>query len=71
MSRAINLNATEDAVRTACTSLSVQISAIEPLLSGGTRVVCVTSLGADALRAKMKTKIMEGRVERSPYYVAR
>lgn len=71
MSRAINLNATEDAVRTACTSLSVQISAIEPLLSGGTRVVLSTSVGAEALRTKMKTKIMLGRVERSPFYMAR
>ncbi|MBB5687092.1 hypothetical protein [Sphingobium boeckii] len=71
MSRAINLNATEDAVRTACTSLSVQISAIEPLLSGGTRVVLSTSVGAEALRIKMKTKIMQGRVERSPFYMAR
>ena len=71
MSRAINLNATEDAVRTACTNLSVVISAIEPLVSGGTRVVCATSVGADALRVKMRTKIMTGRVERSPFYVAR
>lgn len=71
MSRAINLNATEDAVRTACTSLSVQISAIEPLLSGGTRVVLATSVGAEALRTKMKTKILQGRVERSPFYMAR
>ena len=71
MSRALNLNATEDSVKAACIASKIDISAIEPLLSGGTRVVCLTSEGARVLRKSMKTKLIEGRVQRSPLFLAR
>ncbi|MGV3482526.1 MAG: hypothetical protein ACO1O3_21425 [Sphingobium sp.] len=71
MSRAINLDATQDAVVAACTVAKIEISVIEPLMSGGTRVVCMTRDGADTLRRTMKAKLIDGRVQRSPIFLAR
>lgn len=68
MSRAINLTVPHDSVTTACRQLKVGISAIESLPSGGTRVVMDTSEGAEALRVKLKTKIVKGQVTRSPLF---
>ena len=70
MSRAINLNASESDVRAACTSANIGISVIEPLPTGGTRVVCITGEGASTLRRSMKKKVIEGRVERSGFFLA-
>ncbi len=66
----MNLDASQDAVVAACTSAKIGISAIEPLTSGGTRVVCLTREGADKLRQTMKSKLIDGRVKRSPLFLA-
>jgi len=68
MSRAINLNLTEDTITTFCRKAGVAISAIEELPAGGTHVVCVTIEGADEVRAKFKKYIVLGRVKRFPFY---
>lgn len=70
MSRALNLNATEAEVKAACASAGVAITTMEPLLPAGTRVVCQNSEGAFALRGKMRTKLIEGAVVRSPRFIA-
>lgn len=71
MSRALHIDDAEASVSETCRQLGIAISAIEPLLSGGTRVVCATSIGAHTLRTKLKTKLIEGRVTRSPLFLAR
>ena len=70
MSRAMNLNVTEAEVVDACTQHGVLTTAVEALLPMGTRVVCRTSEGAALLRKKLKTKIIDGTVKRSPRFVA-
>jgi len=71
MSRAMNLDANEAAITETCRQLSITISAIEPLLSGGTRVVCSSSDGAHSLRRKLKSKLLNGPVKRSPLFLAK
>lgn len=71
MSRAINLDAPVQSVETACAKHGIEISAIEPLQSGGTRVVLRTSDGAADLRRRMGGKVLEGPVVRSGLYMAR
>ncbi|ARS28824.1 hypothetical protein [Sphingomonas sp. KC8] len=70
MSRAMNLNATVADVTTTCRTLNIATTAIEALIPEGTRVVCQTSEGAIALRAKMRTKVISGAVVRAPRFVA-
>ena len=70
MSRAMNLNASVADVTAVCRTLNVATTAIEALIPEGTRVVCQTSEGAIALRAKMRTKVISGTVTRSPRFVA-
>jgi len=69
MSRAMNLNATETEVTDACTQHGVTTTAVEALLPAGTRVVCQTSEGAAVLRKKLKSRLIEGSVTRSPRFV--
>jgi hypothetical protein len=71
MSRAINIDATIEAITKTCAAHKIGVSAIEPLKSGGTRVVLLSSDGAAELRRRMKTKIMDGPVVRSDFYRAR
>ncbi|PZU11322.1 MAG: hypothetical protein DI606_11265 [Sphingobium sp.] len=71
MSRAINIQATPDAIRSVCSNHSFRISVLEPLNSGGVRVVMLDPKEADALRILMKGKLIEGVVKRSPSHVAR
>lgn len=71
MSRAINLSVDQDAVTRLCGKHAVLISCMEPLLSGGTRVVLRSADGAATVRRHMKDKIMEGPVVRGGLYVAR
>lgn len=66
MSRAMNLNATEAEVTDACIQHRVATTAVEALLPMGTRVVCQTSEGAAVLRKKLKSRLIEGSVKRSP-----
>ncbi|RVT43396.1 hypothetical protein [Sphingobium algorifonticola] len=71
MSRAINLSAAPAAVTTLCAKHAIRISSIEPLESGGTRVVLLSMDGADSLRKRMKDQVLTGPVTRSGLYMAR
>ena len=60
----MNLNMSVSEATTRCQSEKVGISAIEALPSGGVRLVCMSSDGADTIRAKCKSKLMTGEVAR-------
>ena len=66
MSRALNINATEDHVIAACAKRKLPISAIEALDSGGTRVV-MNNIADTAQIAKFYgSKVITGQVRRTP-----
>ena len=71
MSRAINLALPESNVKARCAESGVSISAIEPLPSGGTHLVCTTSEGANEMRLRLANHLIEGVVRRFPFYRAR
>jgi hypothetical protein len=71
MSRAINVTSNVADVEALCLRHSVAISVIEPLASGGTRVVLLNPDGADRIRALMKKQIITTTVVRSPLHMAR
>jgi hypothetical protein len=60
----MNLNLTLSEATARCESASVGISAIEALPTGGVRLVCMSSEGADTIRAKYKSKLISGEVTR-------
>lgn len=66
MSRAINVKATQAEVVTACRKHGATISAIETLVSGGTRVVLTNGDGAAAMKAAFGRKVLDGAVTRTP-----
>ena len=70
-SRAVNVDASEADVRAVCTRHNHAISAIETLLSGGTRVVMVNSDGADRIRTSFKSKLLTGEVSRTRWVANR
>lgn len=70
MSRAMNVNVSPEEVRDTCLQYHIATTAIEALLPAGTRVVCQTSEGADALRKRLKSRLIEGAVKRSPRFIA-
>lgn len=70
-SRAVNVDASEADVRAVCTKSGDQISAIETLLSGGTRVVMVNADGAARVRASFKSKLLTGDVKRTRWVANR
>jgi len=47
-----------------CSANDVGISAIEPLASGGVRLVCMSSVGAAQMARKLKAHLIEGVVTR-------
>jgi hypothetical protein len=65
MSRAMNLAMAESAVLDHCRQRDVGVSAIEPLESGGVRLVCMSSEGAGLVRRTLKSKLINGDVERT------
>ncbi len=65
MSRAMNVTANKAEVTAMCAKHSANISAIETLLSGGTRVVLNNGDDADTIRHAFRTKIISGPVVRS------
>lgn len=67
MSRAINLSLDESEAIAKCQSAKVGVSAIERLPSGGVRLVCMSTDGADKLRRKLKSHVIKGDVVRSHY----
>jgi hypothetical protein len=68
MSRAMNVSLDEAAVAALCKTAKVAISAIEPLPSGGTRLICVSPLGAETMRKRLKKHLIEGAVVRHRFY---
>ena len=65
MSRAMNINAERADVIDTCAKLNTPISAIEPLLSGGTRVVMMNGDDAEIVRKAFKSKLLLGAVTRN------
>ena len=70
MSRAMNLRLSEREVKTKCAKNGVAISVLEVLPSGGTRLVCLTSEGAEEMRQQFHNHIIEGKIPRFPFYRA-
>ena len=58
MSRAMQLAMSESEVMERCRTAKVGVSAIEALPSGGVRLVCNSTSGADIIRRKCKSKII-------------
>jgi hypothetical protein len=71
MSRAVNANISVGDVETLCAKHKMRISTVEPLLSGGSRVVLLDPRDADSLRGLLKTKMIDGEVKRSPAHISR
>ena len=71
MSRALLVNLDEEAAAKACARFDVAISAMETLPSGGVRLVCVTTEGAATMRRKLRSKLIDGPVVRSPMFSRR
>lgn len=68
MSRAMNISLPEAEVTAQCKAAQVVISAIEPLPTGGTHLVCINGQGADEMRVRFKKHLIEGRVRRFAFY---
>lgn len=65
MSRAVYLDMDEGQVIARCLKEKVQVSAIERLPSGGTRLVCMSTDGAEHMRTVLNAHILnEGDVGR-------
>ncbi|KQN89868.1 hypothetical protein ASE95_16530 [Sphingomonas sp. Leaf231] len=64
MSRALNVNATEAEVRSCAAAKGAAISAIEAILSGGTRVVFANGADAEVMRGVFVNRMIEGAVTR-------
>ncbi len=60
LSRAINVNLSEPQVLATCEKHSASVSAIEPIASGGTRVVLKNIIDADRMRFVFGKKVMQG-----------
>ncbi|MDQ2879317.1 MAG: hypothetical protein M3R41_09625 [Pseudomonadota bacterium] len=65
MSRAMNINAEHAEVVAMCAKHKAVISAIEPLVSGGTRLVMMNGDDAETVRRAFKSKIVNGAVTRT------
>jgi hypothetical protein len=50
-----------------CAAMSVEISAIEAIPAGGTRLVCSSSEGAETVRTRLRTKLIKGDVQRTAF----
>jgi diketogulonate reductase-like aldo/keto reductase len=71
MSRALNINANKDEVIAACAKHKVPISAIETLLSGGTRVVMNNADDTARIAKAYGSKVMTGKATRVPTRMSR
>ena len=70
MSRALNIDATQDHVRNACAKHDAAISAIETLPSGCTRVVLRSADAAAVIQRLYKDKIIAAPQARVPLSLA-
>lgn len=69
MSRAINFALSETELTRRCGDAAVEISVIEALPQGGTRLVCMTSDGAEIMRRRHPKDVLEGPQKRHPFFV--
>ena len=58
------LSMTEREAVSKCADAKVGVSAIERLLSGGVRLVCMSTAGADTMRKTLKKHLIVGEVVR-------
>lgn len=66
MSRAVNISATPEHVTKSCDSIGARITAIEPLASGGTRVVLSNSVESAKIAGLYGDKVIQGVIQRQP-----
>ena len=71
MSRVILLSISESEAVATCLEAKVGVSAIERLISGGVRLVCMSSEGAEFIRKKLKAHVIEGQVVRERHRPAK
>lgn len=71
MSRVLHLDMDVPSVTAFCTKRDLLVSVIEPLESGGTRLVLQNSVDAARARTGMKNRIIDGAVIRSGLYQLR
>jgi len=64
MSRVVLLSMSEKDVNARCLEAKVGVSAIERLVDGGVRLVCMSANGAELIRKKLKPHIIHGDVVR-------
>jgi hypothetical protein len=64
VSRVILLSMSEKDVNARCLEANVGVSAIERLVDGGVRLVCMSTNGAELIRKKLKSQIIQGEVVR-------
>jgi len=64
VNRTVLLSMTEAAALAKCADHKVGVSAIERLHSGGVRLVCMSSAGAELIRERLKDRIIVGKVVR-------
>ena len=64
MSRTLLLSMKAGDAMAGCFRENVGVSAIEPLVSGGVRLVCMSSNGAARMRVVLRAKLIEGEVVR-------
>jgi hypothetical protein len=67
MTRALLLSMKAGDVMARCLRESVGVSAIEQLVSGGVRLVCMSSNGAARMRIVLKAKLIQGEVVRERF----
>lgn len=66
MSRTLFLSIAESEVLGRCMKERVGVSSIERLPSGGVRLVCMSSGGAETMRSALKSKLIDP-VSREPF----
>jgi hypothetical protein len=67
VSRVVLLSLPEKEARANCADFDVGVSAMEPLRDGGVRLVCMSAVGAELIRKKLKKHLIEGDVVRERY----
>ena len=67
----MNLSMSERDVLDRCHAAGVEVSALELLPSGGVRLVCMSSAGADLVRSLLSKKLIQGNVLRQKFRPSR
>jgi hypothetical protein len=67
VSRAVFLKLSEGSVVARCVAEKVDISCVEALPEGGTRLVCMSVAGAERIRRKLKASLLKGEVARERF----